>query len=170
MTSGGLGVLTLAATLLTGCPGAEAGQKATPLSQPVSPGHVFARVVANSPSQAHRFSTWRKMNPVWWFGNTDEPVAPDWYRSGKRGRNFMWHLRNPCHNFDFYVIGVADKPSPTPTEAGIGRFAATNGCGFHSSPTTAGGSISTVVGASAGILGSNSISSFCHGRRPADAL
>jgi len=50
------------------------------------------------------------MNPVWWFGNADEPVAPDWYRSGKRGRNFMWHLRNPCHNFDFYVIGVADKP------------------------------------------------------------
>src|SRR2546425_520271 len=54
--------------------------------------------------------------------------------------------------------GGTRKPSPTPTEAGTGQFAATNGCGFHSSPTTADGSISTVVGASAGILGSNSIS------------
>jgi len=109
-TSGGLRVLTLAASLLTGCPVAEADQKGAVLAQPVSPGHVSARVVTNSPSQPHRFSTWRKMNPVWWFGNADEPLAPEWYRPGKRGRNFMWHLRNPCHNFDNYVIGVADKP------------------------------------------------------------
>jgi hypothetical protein len=51
------------------------------------------------------------LNPVWWFGNADDPVPPEWYRAGKSCRNFMWHMRNPFHNFDFYVIGIADKSS-----------------------------------------------------------
>jgi hypothetical protein len=50
-----------------------------------------------------------KCNPLWWFGNIDEPVAPNWYRPGKAGRNFRYHLRNPCHNFFCYVIGISDK-------------------------------------------------------------
>ena len=50
-----------------------------------------------------------KLNPFWWFGNVDEPRAPDWFKPGKRGRNWKWHLRNPFHNLTHYVIGIADK-------------------------------------------------------------
>jgi len=65
--------------------------------------------VIHTPKQAHRFNTWQKLNPVWWFGNADEPSAPDWYLPGGRCRNLRWHLRNPFHNFDCYVIGLSDK-------------------------------------------------------------
>jgi hypothetical protein len=53
--------------------------------------------------------TWQKFYPVWWFENSDEPVPPAWYRPGDPHRITKWHFRNPLHNFDFYVIGVADK-------------------------------------------------------------
>ena len=65
--------------------------------------------VIHIPTQKQRFSTWRKVNPIWWFGNADEPVAPDWYRPDGHFRTLMWHLRNPFHNFDCYVIGLSDK-------------------------------------------------------------
>lgn len=51
----------------------------------------------------------QKWNPVWWLGNADDPVPPDWYRPQGRGRAALWQARNPLHNFTFYVIGVADK-------------------------------------------------------------
>src|SRR5579872_7587799 len=50
-----------------------------------------------------------KLNPVWWFGNADESKAPNWYRPHDSHRDLSWRLRNPFHNFDFYVIGCADK-------------------------------------------------------------
>ena len=50
-----------------------------------------------------------KLNPVWWFKNSDEPVPPAWYRPNDKHRVTKWHFRNPLHNFDNYVIGVADK-------------------------------------------------------------
>lgn len=52
----------------------------------------------------------QKWNPIWWFGNLDDPMPPDWYRPGSGCRNVLWQLRNPLHNFTFYVIGIADKP------------------------------------------------------------
>lgn len=52
---------------------------------------------------------YNKINPVWWFGNADEPHAPAWYRPDRCCRDFLWHLRNPFSNFSNYVIGVADK-------------------------------------------------------------
>ncbi len=52
-----------------------------------------------------------KLNPVWWFGNIDDPVPPDWYRPEAKHRQWLWRCRNPFHNFDFYVIGIADKKS-----------------------------------------------------------
>jgi hypothetical protein len=55
-------------------------------------------------------STWSKFNPVWWFGNVDDPEPPAWFRPGESGRVFRWHLRNPFHNLTFYVLGIADKP------------------------------------------------------------
>lgn len=74
-----------------------------------SPTNAFPHVVIHIPRPEHHFSIWRKLNPVWWLGNADEPVPPDWYRPGKSFRKLTWHLRNPCHNFDCYVIGISDK-------------------------------------------------------------
>lgn len=50
----------------------------------------------------------QKISPLWWFENSADPVPPDWYRPGKKARTFTWYLRNPFHNFDYYVIGAAD--------------------------------------------------------------
>ena len=75
------------------------------------------KVLTNNPSQPRGYSTWKQLNPVSWFGNADEPIAPDGYRAGQCCRNFMWHLRNPCHNLTFYVVGIADKPFTR-----VGRF------------------------------------------------
>ena len=52
---------------------------------------------------------YEKLNPVWWLGNIDDPLPPKWYRPADRHRTTKWYCRNPFHNFDFYVIGVADK-------------------------------------------------------------
>lgn len=52
---------------------------------------------------------YQKLDPIWWFGNINEPKPPAWYRPGGHMRNLMWHLRNPLSNFSDYVIGVADK-------------------------------------------------------------
>lgn len=51
-----------------------------------------------------------KLNPVWWLGNVDDPAPPAWYQPENKHRNTRWRFRNPLHNFNFYVIGVADKP------------------------------------------------------------
>src|SRR5579863_8074681 len=50
-----------------------------------------------------------KLNPVWWLKNQDDPKPPDWYKPNDKRRKLKWSFRNPMHNFDFYVIGVADK-------------------------------------------------------------
>jgi hypothetical protein len=55
--------------------------------------------------------TCEKFNPLWWLGNADEPVAPSWYRPNEKMRTFLWHLRNPLHNFNNYVVGIHDKES-----------------------------------------------------------
>ena len=52
---------------------------------------------------------YNKLNPVWWMENADDPVPPAWYRPTDRHRAAKWRFRNPFHNFDFYVIGVADR-------------------------------------------------------------
>lgn len=62
----------------------------------------------------------KKINPLWWFGNYNDPVdrvnqdgspahgtfypdKPHWFRA------MMWGLRNPLHNFMFFVIGLSDR-------------------------------------------------------------
>ena len=52
---------------------------------------------------------YNKLNPVWWLENADDPVPPAWYLPQDKHRALKWRFRNPFHNFDFYVIGVADK-------------------------------------------------------------
>lgn len=53
----------------------------------------------------------QKWNPVWWLGNADDRAPPAWYRpsAGRKLRAAQWQMRNPMHNFTFYVIGVADQ-------------------------------------------------------------
>jgi hypothetical protein len=62
---------------------------------------------ANAP-EIHFYN---KLNPVWWLQNADDPVPPASYRPDDPHRLTKWHFRNPLHNFTFYVIGVADKPT-----------------------------------------------------------
>ena len=50
-----------------------------------------------------------KWNPVWWYKNSDDPQPPANYKPNDKRRDLKWQLRNPFHNFTFYVIGVADK-------------------------------------------------------------
>lgn len=57
--------------------------------------------------------TWRqRINPLWWFGNIDEPIPPynKWRGLPYFIRKILWFLRNPFHNFMFYVVGITDKP------------------------------------------------------------
>jgi hypothetical protein len=51
----------------------------------------------------------QKLNPKFWLGNADDPTPPADYRPHDHNRIHKWYLRNPGHNFDFYVIGIADK-------------------------------------------------------------
>jgi len=67
-------------------------------------------VVRHFPKAIKPFSLSKKINPVWWVANADDPLPPENYRKGRRGRKLFWSLRNPFHNFTFYVIGVADRP------------------------------------------------------------
>ena len=53
--------------------------------------------------------TAQKWNPLWSFGNADDPMPPDWFRPGSPSRRMSWQMRNPMHNFTHYVIGVTDK-------------------------------------------------------------
>jgi len=54
---------------------------------------------------------WKKLNPVWWFLNEDEPDPPDWQLPGMPYiiRQLSWYVRNPLHNFGKYVLGVCDR-------------------------------------------------------------
>ena len=69
--------------------------------------HPTDKSDGDSKPSARRFQKW---NPIWWFGNVDDPEPPDWYRPGSANRRWLWQLRNPLHNFTFYVFGIADKP------------------------------------------------------------
>ena len=52
-----------------------------------------------------------KLNPIWLLLNSDDPRPPIWYQPKRLNwlRTIMWYARNPFHNLQFYVIGVADR-------------------------------------------------------------
>ena len=56
-----------------------------------------------------KIHVYQKLNPVWWFKNIDDPQPPGWYRPDDKLRVTKWYLRNPLHNFSYYVIGIGDK-------------------------------------------------------------
>jgi hypothetical protein len=95
--------LLLLACLCTGC------------LSPVSSQYASARSKARGEEILHNepkvtVSTSQKWNPARWFGNADDPEPPEWYKPDDPARQRKWLLRNPLHNFTFYVIGAADKP------------------------------------------------------------
>jgi hypothetical protein len=51
---------------------------------------------------------WLKLNPLWWFKNDFEPVAPAWYLPNDKLRKVKWYLRNPLQNAGNYVAGTKD--------------------------------------------------------------
>ena len=55
--------------------------------------------------------TIKKLSPIWWVYNSDDPTPPSEYMPDKPAwlRTAMWYARNPLHNLAFYVIGVADQ-------------------------------------------------------------
>jgi hypothetical protein len=112
LTTDGLWCLAAACFALCGCrsfpPPAAQGASSNQPAALASTNHSVA-VVTHYPRPPHYFRASQKLNPLWWFGNADDPLPPESYRPGKRCRNFMWHMRNPCHNFDFYIVGIADK-------------------------------------------------------------
>jgi hypothetical protein len=61
------------------------------------------------PPDSPKIHWYNKLNPVWWFKNADEPVPPSWYKPHDKCRVLKYHLRNSFHNFNWYVIGIADK-------------------------------------------------------------
>jgi len=97
-------VLLLAGGLLAaGC------SSVAPTPAPDTPKPRWHSVVMIPRTNLPPIHFYNKINPVWWFGNIDEPRAPEWYRPNGSCRNFMWYMRNPFENFSNYVIGVADK-------------------------------------------------------------
>jgi len=82
---------------------------------------------------------WPKWNILWWFDNEHDPMPPErmhlWENYKPWIRYLLWRLRNPMHNFCYYVLGVADKeflvtgdyPSSTfiPTGTGYNRLTLT---------------------------------------------
>ena len=76
----------------------------TRTADPQAPG---AKVPVNKPK--HQPTAVEKLNPVFWFGNLDDPDPPDWYRRDDPARTGKWYCRNALHNFTFYVIGIADQ-------------------------------------------------------------
>ncbi len=68
-----------------------------------------------------RYPWYKKINPLWWFGNANDPVDglnpdgtpthPDFHPHQPLWiRKLLWGLRNPLHNLFFFVIGLADHP------------------------------------------------------------
>ena len=99
-------VLVLAVT--AGCASARpvSGKRAAPtIATKPQPPPSKPRI--NKPK--HRPTTIQKLNPVFWFGNLDDPQPPAWYASDDAARGRKWYRRNGLHNFTFYVIGIADR-------------------------------------------------------------
>ncbi|HTK33405.1 MAG TPA: hypothetical protein VL335_02575 [Candidatus Paceibacterota bacterium] len=99
--------LLVTALCFTGCSTVSASKHLSVADTNATPRWhtVFVPAKTNHPP----IHWYNKINPVWWAGNIDEPVAPSWYEPSNSMRNLKWHMRNPFSNFANYVIGVADK-------------------------------------------------------------
>lgn len=105
-----LGLLFCSA--LTACAQRNANEpKPTPMRRaPANANAVRWHTIRVSPKpDGPKIHFYDKLNPLWWLQNADDPTPPAWYRPDDHHRVLKWHFRNPFHNFDHYVIGIADK-------------------------------------------------------------
>ena len=115
----GLTGLTAAALLFAGCqsvfprpmiaPGQPMKMKRSPTGTNSIPNAKWHTITITPDVRLPKIHIYDKLNPVWWLENADEPTPPAWYLPDDRHRAVKWRFRNPLHNFDHYVIGVADK-------------------------------------------------------------
>ena len=103
-----LTALALATLALVVCGCRSVHPEAQSVQPPYKPG-AWHSVVHTPPADLPHIGSLDKANPAWWAKNLEDPKPPDWYLPKGKLRKFRWFLRNPFHNFDYYVIGVADK-------------------------------------------------------------
>ena len=104
---GVLAAMLLSSSSVWARTGSETNSVATTNSVTNSVGlHTIQKTPRKGMPKIHFYN---KLNPVWWFQNDDDPKPPDWYRPNDKHRKLKWSFRNPMHNFNFHVIGVADK-------------------------------------------------------------
>jgi len=110
------GPITAAGLLFIACP--SGFSRSDPTIRPPAPMHRppagtnsvhWHTITVTPPTHQPQIHFYDKLNPIWWFGNIDDPTPPAWYRPDDKHRTTTWRFRNPFHNFDHYVIGVADK-------------------------------------------------------------
>jgi hypothetical protein len=84
---------------------------ATPMKRPAADPNAprWHTIKVNPPPGLPEIHFYDKLNPVWWLANNDDPIPPAWYLPEDKCRETKWRFRNPLHNFNFYVIGLADK-------------------------------------------------------------
>jgi hypothetical protein len=105
------------AVLVAGCRSTPTPHHSEPVSEKSKSGNQTNAVPLESqchslvvtPSARDRhIPIYHKLNPFWWFMNVDDPNPPAWFSPDSNCRRVKWFLRNPFHNFGFYVIGIAD--------------------------------------------------------------
>ncbi|MDD5140364.1 MAG: hypothetical protein PHY43_08930 [Verrucomicrobiales bacterium] len=101
-------LFTVGALLAANCSAMECAPGCCCPAAPKPKWHSVVMPVRTNLPPIHFYN---KINPIWWFGNADEPRAPDWYRPNSSFRNVAWYFRNPLANFSNYVIGIGDKES-----------------------------------------------------------
>ena len=101
-------LLVMSALLAEKCSALECPPQCLCPAAPKAKWHSVVMPVRTNLPSIHFYN---KINPVWWFGNADEPRAPAWYRPDSSFRNVAWYFRNPLANFSNYVIGIGDKKS-----------------------------------------------------------
>jgi hypothetical protein len=102
-----IGLSLLAA--IAGC-AAIPGETRIPLDRQVDSRHHSYHTPRTPDLDGSRVVGVPKLNPKWWFENSDEPL-PWWWKPEEPldERRRTWLRRNPFHNFTHYVIGVTDR-------------------------------------------------------------
>jgi hypothetical protein len=85
------------------------GGKARVIEYRAVPGYLVTETVEITERVRKPLS--KKLNPLWWFKNDNEPTIPGWYLPDRPywWRFIFWYCRNPLMNFGDYVVGFVDR-------------------------------------------------------------
>ncbi|MCO6457288.1 MAG: hypothetical protein J5I93_18475 [Pirellulaceae bacterium] len=105
-------LLATIAVVLAGLPGCALvpGECRVPIERQVASRHHAYPEPKQPDLERSRLLGVPKLNPAWWAENADDPL-PWWWKPDAplKERQRTWFLRNPMHNFNSYIIGVADR-------------------------------------------------------------